>query len=106
MALVADLAATTSGPHPGKHPQLASFLSSLGVTAMGWFGRWGRFRYAEGVLEDGALVTVSAESVFEVDPTGEREDPRSPPRRLVLRGSGERPLLISSTTKDVVRGEA
>jgi hypothetical protein len=83
------------GQFPGDHQALASFLWSLDVVRINWLGRWRRFRYAEGVLEEGELVSVSADSVLEVDPMGERADLRSPPRRLVLRGTEARPLLIS-----------
>ena len=88
--------------YPGKHPALASFLSSLDVVTSGWLGRWWRFRYAEGVLEEGQLVSVSAESVLEVDLAGERGGPRFPPQRLVLRGTEALPLLISNE-KEAVR---
>ncbi len=54
-----------------------------------------RFYYAEGVLEEGELVAVSADSVLEVDATGERDSPRAQPQRLVLRGTEAVPLLIS-----------
>jgi len=97
MSLSYDHSGNTGGfdKFPDKHPALATFLLSLAVVPTNWLGRWRRFRYAEGVLEEGELVSVSADSVLEVDPMGERADLRSPPRRLVLRGTEARPLLIS-----------
>jgi hypothetical protein len=81
--------------YPGLHEDLASLLSTEGVVSTSWFGRWKRFRYGEAVLEEGGLVSVSAGSVLEVDPTGERANQRSPPERVVLRGTQALPLLIS-----------
>ena len=80
---------------PGVHEDLASLLATAGVVSTSWFGRWKRFRYGEAVLEEGGLVSVSAGSVLEVDPAGERVNQRSPPERLVLRGTEALPLLIS-----------
>jgi hypothetical protein len=71
------------------------FLESQGFKATNWMGRWGPFFYAEGVLEEGESVSVGGGSAHEVDPLGERTGPRSPPERLVLRGSQAQPLLIS-----------
>jgi hypothetical protein len=101
MDLNHDRTGGTGGKFPGEHEALASFLSSIDVVATNWLGRWRLFRYVEGVLEEGELVSVSAESVLEVDPTGERAGPRSPPRRLVLRGSEALPLLISDGEEDL-----
>jgi hypothetical protein len=81
--------------YPGVHEELASLLSKEGIVSTSWFGRWKRFRYGEAVLEEGGLVSVSAGSVVEVDPTGERVNQRSPPERVVLRGTQALPLLIS-----------
>jgi hypothetical protein len=47
------------------------------------------------VLEEGELVSVGGGSAREVDPTGDKPDPRSPPERLILRGTEALPLLIS-----------
>lgn len=105
MSLGGGLTGTTEGKHPGRHPQLASFLSSLDVSSTGWFGRWRQFHYVEAVLEEGELISVSGESTLEVDPTGERTDPRSPPQCLVLRGTEETPLLISDA-REVQRLDA
>jgi hypothetical protein len=84
--------------YPGEHQAVASFLSSLELVLTNWLGRWRQIHYAEGVLEESELVVVSAESVLEVDATGERASPRSPPQRLVLRGTEALPLLISDGT--------
>jgi hypothetical protein len=96
MSLSHDLTGDTDGcKYPDEHRALASFLLSLDVVPTNWLGRWRRFHYAEGVLEEGKLVAVSAESVLEVDAMGERAGPRSQPQRLVLRGTEAVPLLIS-----------
>jgi hypothetical protein len=95
MSLKYDRGGESSGKHPGKHQDLASVLAAIDIASTGWLGGWRRFRYAEGVLEEGELVSVSAASVLEVDQAGERAGPRSPPQRLVLRGTEEQPLLIS-----------
>lgn len=85
----------TSGcKYPDTHQGLASLLAAADVWPTKWLGGWRRFRYAEGVLEEGELVSVSAAGVLEVDPMGERAGPRSPPQRLVLRGTEAVPLLI------------
>jgi hypothetical protein len=107
MSVDYDRSGKTEGKYPGKHQDLASFLTSIDVVSTDWLGEWISFRYAEGVLEDGELVTVSADSVLEVDSGGERAGPRSPPQRLVLRGTEALPLLISDareargSTRDV-----
>jgi hypothetical protein len=58
---------------------------------------WGphRFRFREGVLEEGELVSVLGQAGREVHTDGERPHPRSPPERIVLRGSSTVPLRIS-----------
>jgi hypothetical protein len=47
------------------------------------------------VLEPGELVTVGGDGAREIDPGGDRTSVRSPPQRLVIRGSEEEPLLIT-----------
>jgi hypothetical protein len=69
-------------------------LSSKGITATTWFGRWRALQYGEGVLREGDPVTIGGDSVEEIDPRGERTGLRSPPEKLVLRGTEARPLLI------------
>ena len=65
-----------------------------------WFPRADRrFRYREGVLEEGEVVSVLGHAVREVRPDGERATSRSPPQRLVLRGNGPEPLRISDETR-------
>ena len=81
--------------YPGKHGELGMFLESVGFVPRTWLGFWRPFRYAEGVLEEGAFVWVSGASDREVDPTGDKSDARSPPERLVLRGTDTLPLIIS-----------
>jgi hypothetical protein len=59
-------------------------------------GGWRRFRYEESLLEEGAELWVAGNAAHDVLPDGERTTPRGPPRSLVLRGSADQPLLISS----------
>jgi hypothetical protein len=97
LALVHDRIGTTGGfgPYPGTHRELGQFLESVGVETRGWLGFWKVFHYREGVIEEGELVSVGGACTREVDPTGDRADPRSPPERLVLHGTEALPLLIS-----------
>jgi hypothetical protein len=97
MSLNHDYTGTTGwfSKYPGTHQALASFLSSMGIPSTNWLGRWRRFHYVEGVLEEGELVSVSANGVLELDPAAEQVSARSPPQRLVLRGTEALPLLIS-----------
>jgi len=95
VALVHDCAGVTSGIYPGKHRALSRVLESHGVLPMTWLGRWKPLRYAEGVLEIGELVTVGGQGAREIDPAGESPSQRSPPERLVIRGSEQEPLLIT-----------
>lgn len=98
IAVVHDRTGTTSwlGEYPGKHREFARFLHAAGFPATGWLGRWKVFYYAEGVIEEGQVVTVGGSSAHELDPAV-RSDPRSVPERLVLRGYVDNPLLISGT---------
>jgi hypothetical protein len=95
VALVHDRVGVTSGIYPGNHRELSMVLESWGVLPTTWLGRWRPLRYAEGVLELGELVTVGGNGAREIDPGGESLGHRSPPQRLVIRGSEEEPLLIS-----------
>ena len=95
VALVHDRVGVTSGIYPGDHLELSKVLESSGLLPMTWLGRWKPLRYAEGVLELGELVTVGGNGAREIDPAGDRPSLRSPPQRLVIRGSEEEPLLIT-----------
>jgi hypothetical protein len=95
VALVHDRVGVTSGVYPGNHLELSKVLESWGVLPMTWLGRWRPLRYAEGVLEPGELVTVGGNGAREIDQGGESPSLRSPPQRLVIRGSEAEPLLIS-----------
>jgi len=95
VALVHDHVGVTSGVYPGKHRELSMVLESSGILPMTWLGHWRPLRYAEGVLELGELVTVGGNGAREIDPGGDRPSTRSPPQRLVIRGSETEPLLIS-----------
>jgi hypothetical protein len=90
---------TTSGPYPGKHKALSLLLESRGLRAENWLGRWRRLNYAERVLEQEQLVSIGGPSDREPDPTAERSGPRSPPLRLVLRGTENHPLVIAANKK-------
>jgi hypothetical protein len=95
VALIHDRVGVTSGAYPGNHRELSRVLESSGLLPMTWLGRWRPLRYAEGVLEPGELVTVGGNGAREIDPGGDRPSLRSPPQRLVIRGSEEEPLLIT-----------
>ena len=95
VALVHDRVGVTSGIYPGNHLALSTVLESCGILPMTFLGRWKPLRYAEGVLELGELVTVGGNGAREIDPGGDSASHRSPPQRLVIRGSEEEPLLIS-----------
>jgi hypothetical protein len=95
VALIHDHVGVTSGIYPGNHRALSRVLESCGLLPMTWLGRWRPLRYAEGVLEPGELVTVGGNGAREIDPGGDRPSPRSPPERLVIRGSEAEPLLIT-----------
>jgi hypothetical protein len=101
IAVTYDRTGTTRwfGEYPGIHRDLARFLKAEGYLATGWFGRWKVFHYAEGVIEEDQLVTVGGASAREFDAAGRPPDRRSPPERLVLRGTDAQPLLISETAK-------
>jgi len=100
LALVHDRAGMTSGEYPGEHRALSVLLESLDLKPTNWLGRWRPIHYAEAVLEQGALVSVGGNSVRELDQSGDSAGPRSPPERVVLRGTEAQPLLIGH-----VRGE-
>jgi hypothetical protein len=104
VALVHDRVGVTSGVYPGNHLELSMVLESWGLLPMTWFGRWRPLRYAEGVLEPGELVTVGGNGTREIDPGGESASLRSPPQRLVIRGSEAEPLLISCVRTPGVAG--
>jgi hypothetical protein len=95
VALVHDRVGVTSGAYPGDHRDLSRVLESWGLLPMTRLGRWIPLRYAEGVLEPGELVTVGGNGAREIDQGGDSPSMRSPPRRLVIRGSEAEPLLIS-----------
>ena len=95
VALVHDHVGVTSGVYPGKHRALSRLLESAGLLPMTWLGRWKPLRYAEGVVELGELVTVGGNGAREIDPGGESPGMRSPPQRMVIRGTEAEPLLIT-----------
>jgi hypothetical protein len=100
VALVHDHVGVTSGVYPGNHLALRTVLESCGLLPMTWRGRWMPLRYAEGVLAAGELVTVGGNAAREIDQGGDSPSLRSPPRRLVIRGSEAEPLLITSVRTD------
>jgi len=99
LALIPDRIGKTSGPYPGKHRAISLFLESNGIKAINWLGRWRPIYYAEGVLEQDEIVSVGGDSTLEIDPGGETPSPRSPPLRLVLRGTDAQPLLIGRASR-------
>jgi len=95
VALVHDRVGVTGGVYPGNHLELSKVLESWGLLPMTWLGLWRPLRYAEGVLETGELVTVGGNGAHEIDQGGDSPSLRSPPKRLVIRGSEAEPLLIT-----------
>ena len=97
LALVHDRTGDTGwfGGYPGKHGELAAFLESTGYQSTNWLGLWKAFRYAEGCSKRASSSRWAAPARVRWIPTGDRSDPRSPPERLVLRGTDALPLLIS-----------
>jgi hypothetical protein len=89
-------ASFTSGTFKDPTPELEAFMSARGLTTRGWvFNK--SIRYMEGVLEAGESIAVGGLARWEPDP-----DPgatggayREAPKRLVLAGSSQLPLLIS-----------
>jgi hypothetical protein len=94
LALPYDHSGTASGRYPGKHRTLSLLLESMGLKATNWLGRWRPIAYGEGVLTEGQVVSVGGNSAREIDAGGDSSGPRSPPERLVLRGTEIQPLLI------------
>jgi hypothetical protein len=82
-------------PYPGPHPGLAQVLAAAGIAGTNFLGTWRSLSYIECILTEDDVVGVEGPGDHETDPAGERPDPRSPPRRLVLRGTEEYPLRIS-----------
>jgi hypothetical protein len=70
-------------------------LESKGVSLKLWLGMRRNFRYKEGVLEEGEIVSIGGVAVREVDERAQPVAPRSLPTALVLRGTVDSPLLIS-----------
>jgi hypothetical protein len=63
----------------------------------------GRFRFAEGVLQENQQVSVGGQASREVHPQGQRSGSREPPERVALRGIPGGPLVISDSRK-AIRG--
>jgi hypothetical protein len=72
-------------------------LESRGFSASNLLGLPRYLSYEEGILADRQPVSVAGTGAREVSPDGESAGPRSPPLRLVLRGTARRPLRISNT---------
>jgi hypothetical protein len=90
-------------PPPGDPASAAErevvirLLESRGFSANNLLGLPRYLSYEEGILADRQPVSVAGVGVREVSPDGESAGPRSPPLRLVLRGTNRRPLRISNT---------
>jgi len=100
LALVHDRVGKTSGPYPGKHRALSLLLEDMGLKATDWRGRWRPICYSEGVLAQDELVSVGGDATRQIDQGGESPGPRSPPERLVLRGTEAQPLLIGHARRE------
>lgn len=95
LGLVHDRMGMARGAYPGAHLKLSVILEGMGLNPVNWLGRWRPIHYAEAVLERGELVSVGGDSLRELDQGGDSAGPRSPPERLVLRGTEAQPLLIA-----------
>lgn len=97
LSLAADQSGVTDWltPHPGRYRRLAEVLLAAGIRTRNFLGTWRSLTYVERILTEHEVVGVEGPGASEVDPAGERPDLRSPPQRLVLRGTDEYPLQIS-----------
>jgi hypothetical protein len=85
-----------SGVFSPLQPRMEAYLNRHGMTAEGAAPK--RLRYIEGILEVGEAVAVGGLCRWEVDPrppVSAVRGFRDAPRRLVVRASGEMPLLVS-----------
>jgi hypothetical protein len=82
-------------PEGGDIQAVCSLLDSAGIEATNWIGLPKWFRYSEAVLLPGRKVSVVGTGAREVTPDGQRAAPREPPQRFVVRGTADRPLLVS-----------
>lgn len=98
LSLAADHSGITDWltPYPGRHRGLANTLAGAGIAARNFWGTWRSLSYVERILAEDDVVGVDGPGDHEVHHAGDRPTPRSPPRRLVLRGTDEYPLRISA----------
>jgi hypothetical protein len=96
-----DLEAERRGlPPPGdlssreERERVIRLLEPRRFTAHNLLGMPKYLCYEEGIVADREAVSVAGAGVREVSPDGESAGPRSPPLRLVLRGTPRRPLRI------------
>ena len=82
-------------PDDAHFDRVLQLVRAAGVDAEGLFGGTKRFRYREGVLEEGEVVTVRGLAARDQRLDGERPSPRDPPELVVLRGTPAEPLRIS-----------
>lgn len=73
-----------------------ALLRSENIDEQTFFGDNKPIRFSEAVLSAGAEVSVGGHCMRDIAPDGERAGYREPPKRLVLRGTTEEPLLISN----------
>jgi hypothetical protein len=81
---------------PAQLKALRGLVDRPKIKAKHWLGYWSTLRYRAGVLDEGHEVSVLGYAACEASAVGERPNLRAPPRRLVLRGTDERPLLIGT----------
>jgi hypothetical protein len=97
MAVVKD-AHFRSGTFNDATPELEAFLERYGKKSTGFLGFNRKLRYKEGALEAGEEVAVAGRGMWEPDPDpepGAAGGYRDAPRRLVMTGGRNLPLLVS-----------
>jgi hypothetical protein len=96
LALVPDVAGGPGSSDPIDAGRRAVVTSLIGKVHAGWLRGSVPWRYSEGVLDEGDVVSVGGSGVRELNGAGRSPNSRDPPEWLVLRGSDEEPLLISN----------
>jgi hypothetical protein len=79
---------------PAQLKALRELVDRPTLEAKHWLGYWSTLRYRVGVLGEGDEVSALGYAARETSAVGARPNLRTPPLRLVLRGTDERPLLI------------
>jgi hypothetical protein len=90
---------STNGTHCAARQPIRRALTRLlegGASTKNILGLARSISYEEGILADKQEVSVTGLGLQEVTPDGESAGVRSPPMRLILRGTSAEPLRISN----------